>query len=290
MVSVIIASHDEEAVIGQCLDALALGGTRGEVIVSANGCSDGTARVADARGAIVIDRTESGKPGALNAAEKIATSFPRIYLDADILVPPGGLAQLIAALDAQRGILAVVPSRHVDTTDRPWPVRAYFRIQQHLPVFRSGLFGRGLIVVSEPGRSRFDEFPTMTADDLFLDAQFSAAEKHQVADVEVVVQAPWTTRALVNRLTRVRRGNTEMRHAAAEHDVEAAVRNSDRWSWLRDVVLPDPRLLPDAAAYVVITLLAGYRARRTPTADWGRDASTRTPLPADTMPRPEGAV
>ena len=34
-----------------------------------------------------------------------------------------------------------------------------------------------MIALSEEGRARFDAFPTLIADDLFLDSQFSAAEK-----------------------------------------------------------------------------------------------------------------
>src|SRR5690606_26631836 len=88
--------------------------------------------------------------------------------------------------------------------------------------------------------------------------------------VEIAVAAPRTTRDLVMRLVRVRRGNAEMRAASG------AVRASNRWSWLRDVVLADLRLAPDAVAYVAITLLAGYRARRSRSGAWERDQSTRT--------------
>lgn len=274
MVSVIIAAHDEEAVIERCLGALHRGGTPVQIIVSANGCTDATAELARSLNAVVVERTEAGKAGALNAAEKVATSFPRVYLDADILVPRGGIAALAGALDDASGVLATMPRRRVNTAGRPWAVRAYFRINQQLPVFRSGLFGRGLIVLSEAGRRRFDEFPDMIADDLFLDGQFSAEEKLEVSAVEAVVEAPWTTVDLLNRLVRVRRGNAQMRRAVAEHGARG-VRPPDRWSWLRDVLLTDLRLAPAAAAYVVITVIAGVRARRTPHGGWGRDASTR---------------
>ncbi|MDQ4214279.1 glycosyltransferase [Microbacterium sp. ASV81] len=276
-VSVIIAAHDEEAVIGRCLDALtpAVQGVPLQVIVSANGCSDATAEIARARGAQVVERPEPGKPGALNAAERVAVGFPRVYLDADIVPPAGALGALAAALRERPGVLATMPVRRVVTTGRTWPVRAYFRINQRLPVFRSGLFGRGLIVVSEAGRARFAEFPALTADDLFLDAQFAEAEKSEVAGVVVEVESPRTTADLVRRLVRVRRGNAEMRRAAETEGV--AVRSADRWSWLRDVVRHDQRLAPAAVAYLAITLLAAVRARRSPSGDWGRDESTRTP-------------
>lgn len=286
MVSIVIAAHNEEAVIGACLDALRSDATDAgaEIIVSANGCSDRTAEISRERGAIVVDRPEAGKPGALNAAEAVATRFPRVYLDADIRVPEGGIAELVRMLDA--GPLAVVPRRRVDVSSRPLAVRCYFAINERLPVFRDGLFGRGMIALSQEGRSRFASFPPMIADDLFLDAQFSASEKAEARDVEVIVQAPRTTRDLVNRLVRVRRGNSEMRAAAAAGDVTASVRASDKWAWLRDVVVPHPSLWFAAVPYVAITLAAASRARRQPAGSaWGRDDSTRIPV---TSPRPEG--
>lgn len=286
MASVIIAAHDEETVIGKCLDALAREDVDLQIIVSANGCTDRTAAIARARDVLVVERDEPGKPGALNAAERVADRFPRVYLDADIVPPAGAIAALAGALDDAAGVLATMPVRRFDTAGRPWPVRAYYRINVRLPVFRSGLFGRGLIVLSETGRARFGEFPEMTADDLFLDAQFAESEKVEVPAVEVVVQAPHTTRDLVRRLVRVRRGNAEMRATGGA----AFVRASDRWSWLRDVVLRDLRLLPDAVAYASISLLAEYRAHRSPADTWERDQSTRQwprvdpdgPLPTST--------
>lgn len=273
MVSVIIAAHNEESVIGACLDALAAQHVPGlQVIVSANGCHDRTAEVAAAHGATVVDRAEPGKAGALNAAERIATSFPRVYLDADIVVPAGGLQNVLDGLDETSGALAAVPRRRIESRGRTWPVRSYFAVNERLPAFRAGLFGRGMIAVSETGRGRFDGFPELIADDLFLDSLFEDAEKREVSDVEISVAAPMRTAELLARLARVRRGNGQMRAAAGE--LEVSVRPSDTWSWLRDVVLPHPHLAIAAVAYVTITAAAIVRARRSD-GSWGQDASTR---------------
>lgn len=282
MASIVIAAHDEESVIGGCLAALAEQQRVDalEIIVSANGCTDRTAELATDLGAVVIDRPEAGKAAALNAGEAVASSFPRIYLDADIVAPPHAVAALVQRL-AAGDVHAVVPRRRMDTTGRPWPVVSYFAINERLPAFRSGLFGRGMIALSERGRARFDEFPDLVADDLFLDSQFTADEKAEVAEVEIVVQAPYTTRALVRRLIRVRRGNAQMRTVLGDD-----VRPSDRWAWLRDVVVPEPRLLLAVVPYVLITLFAGLRSRRAQPQDWGRDDSTRV---GDAQ-RPEGAA
>jgi glycosyltransferase involved in cell wall biosynthesis len=280
--SVVIAAHNEAGVIDDCLRALQAQPVPDlEVIVVANGCSDRTVAVAARTGVTVIDRPEPGKPGALNAGEAVATTLPRIYLDADILVPEGGLPAILDTLATEPHPLAVVPRRRLNTTGRPWPVRSYLVINERLPAFQHGLFGRGLIALSAEGRARFDRFPEMIADDLFLDSQFTDAEKAIAERVQVTVEAPFTTRDLLRRLVRVRRGNAQMRAAAQAGQLRSPVRSADRWAWWRDVVRRDLRLVPAAVPYVALTLTAAVLARlRSPDrAGWGRDESTRRARP-----------
>jgi glycosyltransferase involved in cell wall biosynthesis len=273
MVSVVIAAHNEAEVIDATLRALLRQSLPMEIIVSANACTDDTVEVATRPDVVVIDRPEPGKPGALNAGDELATSFPRIYLDADIVVPTGAISAMLRHFDSTPAPLAVVPRRRVDAWGRPWPVRAYFAINQRLPVFRNGLFGRGLIVLSREGRGRFAKFPELIADDLYLDAQFGESEKIVDSTVEVVVQAPWTTRELVRRLARVRRGNAQLRAAyTAGRFGSGSVRPANRVAWFKDVVLPEPRLAPSAACYLVVTLASAFLARRRPVTNvaWDR--------------------
>ncbi|MFF0816095.1 glycosyltransferase [Rhodococcus sp. NPDC003318] len=275
-----IAAHNEAPVIGRCLDALFADARPGEfdVTVVANGCVDRTAEAAAAHGARVVEIGAASKPRALNAGDDVAVGFPRVYLDADIVVDADVVRALRDALDGAGRPMAAVPRRRVDLTGCPLPVRHYVAISSQLPVYRDGLFGRGMIALSADGRARFGRFPDMVADDLFLDAQFGAAEKIQVERVHTVVAAPRSTRALVRRLVRVRRGNSAMRAASRAGIVSARVRDADRFAWLRDVVVPDPRLVGAAVSYVVISTLAAVLARREPDSStaWGRDDSTRT--------------
>lgn len=279
MTSVVIAAHDEEAVIGRCLDALLGQGAPGELdmTVICNGCTDGTAAVAAARAGVrVLELAEAGKAGALNAGDAVAVGFPRVYLDADIVLPPGALRALVDGLhstDTGTPPLAVVPRRALDLAGRPLLVRAFYAVNTHLPAYRDGLFGRGVIALSAEGRARFDAFPDLIADDLFLDSRFDRSEKREVAAAVSTVATPRRTADLIRRLVRVRAGNGAMR------DADAEVRRSARWSWLRDVVLPRPWLAPAAVCYVALTLVAGFHARRIRgrgDATWGRDESSRT--------------
>lgn len=283
MTTIVIAAHNEAAVIGRCLDALLADHDPDlEIIVVPNGCTDETAELARSRGVRVVDVASAGKAMALNAGDAVATSFPRIYLDADIAVPPGGIHALVAAL-ARTGSPVAVPRRRLALRGRPRLVRAYFSINARLPVFSRGLFGRGLVALSEEGRRRFDSFPPIVADDLFLDSLFADSERTIVDAVEVVVETPLTAHDLISVLARVRRGNAAVRALG-----DAKIRQARRWSWLWDVVLRDPRLAPAAVVYVTLSVVAVLRARRTDrfSLAWGRDESTR-PSERQSQPRPE---
>jgi glycosyltransferase involved in cell wall biosynthesis len=275
VIGVVIAAHNEAAVLGRCLDSLLADATPGEVDVTvvANGCTDSTARVAADRGVRVVELAEPGKPGALNAGDAVAVGFPRVYLDADIVLSTAGLRALAAATGGS--CLAATARRELDLTGRPLLVRAYFAIHRWLPAFRTGLFGRGVIVVSEAGRARFERFPDLVADDLFLDSLFGVDEKHEVSEVPAVVATPRRTRDLVRRLARVRGGNAEMRSAAARGQLGAAVRPANRFAWLKDVAVRRPWLVPAAVCYVVITLYAALLARTGRDRGWARDDSSR---------------
>ncbi len=276
MTSVVIPAHDEGKVIGQNLANLQRDADEVDITVIPNGCSDDTAQVARAAGVRVLEISTPSKAAALNAGDAIAAGFPRAYLDADILVPAGGLKRMASVFGRPDSPLAAVPARQLDLSGRPLAVRAYFAINSRLPAIQSGLLGRGMIMLSEEGRSRFAEFPLMMADDLFLDSLFSDTEKRTVESVVVTVATPRRTRDLVRRLTRVRRGNAALRAAWGEGILSGQIRPVNRLSWLRDVVVPHPWLLPAALLYVSLTTWAALWAKATPDSqEWGRDESSR---------------
>jgi glycosyltransferase involved in cell wall biosynthesis len=278
-ITVIVPAFNEERGIRALLSGLALDSPSVsdiEVVVAANGCTDRTASVAREFGVTVIEVVEASKTAALNAAEAMAPSGHRIYLDADAAVSPALIRSLVEAI-SHPGIEAAVPRPIPVFRDSSWPVRAYYAINERLPVFRNRLFGRGVIAVSEKARSRFERFPDLTADDMFLDAIVGPDEKVEI-DVAVPVQVPRRTTDLVRRLARAREGNVEfwrfVQSAPLGNGLFAdPVPGPGRWSWLRTVVRGEPRLIPAAVCYVAIVLLAEAR-RSSPgfsvRSGWGR--------------------
>jgi cellulose synthase/poly-beta-1,6-N-acetylglucosamine synthase-like glycosyltransferase len=117
-VSLIIAAHDEEEVIGaKVAEALALDYQREllEVIVASDGSTDATAERATAAGAdVVLELDRQGKLPAQNAAVDRASGEVLAFSDANARWQPDALTRLVAPFgDAQVGY-ACGQARFVD--------------------------------------------------------------------------------------------------------------------------------------------------------------------------------
>ncbi|HEY2423618.1 MAG TPA: glycosyltransferase, partial [Chthoniobacterales bacterium] len=131
MISIIIPAHNEGAVIARTLRAITQGAEPGEldVIVVCNGCTDDTATVARRfdRSVRVIETAKASKPQALNLGDEAAHTFPRIYVDADVVLETEAIRALARRLD-DGGVLAVAPTPQFALGECSWPVRLFFKI------------------------------------------------------------------------------------------------------------------------------------------------------------------
>ncbi len=263
--SIIIPAHNEAAVIGRTLTSLApaISAGRIEVIVACNGCTDGTAQLArQHHGVQVIDIAEPSKAVALNAGDRAATRWPRLYLDADIEITPDAIHEVFAALHDGTA-LAVRPAFRYDVAGATPAVRAYYRARGRISSSETVLWGAGAYAVGRTGHARFAEFPSLIADDLWIDRQFEQSEKQVLSTTPVRVRTPKTAQDLLATLRRTHRGNTEVgsdKPASTLGRVVGGVRG------LRSAL--------DAMIYIWFAV----RARATAPAAagaWERDASTR---------------
>ncbi len=277
MVSIIIPAHNEEQVIGRCLQIILRDAQPGEfdVVVVTNGCTDRTAEIAASFGpdVRVVDSPVASKPAALNLGDRTARSFPRLYVDADIEVDTAAIRAVARALE--QGAVLAAPRLRLDLTGRPWTVRAWYDVWLRLPYAQDNLVGAGFYGLSETARRRFDEFPDTMAEDVFIAGLAPSRERQVVADHEFVVHPPYTLRSLVAIQTRMAAATARDRHLFSHFSDEVRrghVRELGRLA-LR------PALLPKVAWYGVVTVMvklgARRRNRRGDTRTWTRDVTAR---------------
>jgi glycosyltransferase involved in cell wall biosynthesis len=120
-VSLIVAAHDEQAVIGTKMrNALALDYPREllELIVACDGCADATAERARAAGAdLVLELPRGGKITAQDAAVERARGEIVAFSDANALWEPDALRELVAAFADPRVGYACGRVRFVQSQD-----------------------------------------------------------------------------------------------------------------------------------------------------------------------------
>lgn len=210
--TVIIPAHNEAAVIAATLAPLAPLAERGliQVIVSCNGCTDGTVEIARSYPGIqVIETDQPSKVGSLNAAEELATGYPRLYLDADIVITPSALSMVFAHLGGPDA-LSARPAFAYDTSGAHRLVKAFYRARRRIPGTNTALWGAGAYGLSRAGRAQFGQFPAVIADDLFIDQLFAEHEKTVLPTIPVQVKTPRTVGALLSILRRNYRGQQEL--------------------------------------------------------------------------------
>ncbi len=278
VISVVVPAHDEARVIGRLLGQLTAGPAAGgvEVIVVANGCTDDTAQIAGRYepGVRVLSIPVPSKREALLAGDQAASGFPRIYVDADVELGAADIRALAQAL-AQPGALAAGPERVLALSGASWLVRWYYDVWARLPEVRSGLFGRGVIALSEAGYARVASLPPLLADDLAASLVFGPDERVIVPGARVVVHVPRTVGDLLRRRVRAAMGVDQVEEAEGGPGASARTRPRD----LLDMVRAEPGLAPRVAVFLAVAVLARRRARREVRrhqySTWLRDESSR---------------
>ncbi|WP_229876781.1 glycosyltransferase [Streptomyces nojiriensis] len=296
MTSIVIPAHNEGRVIGRLLDALLADASASgpDIVVVCNGCTDDTARVAGERGdrVRVVEIPTPSKHRALRVGDEHARGFPRLYVDADVVVGAADVGALVGALDRSPELLAAAPGRDIPLGGCAWPVRAYYRVWQRLPAVREGLFGRGVIAVTEAGHARIAALPPLMADDLAASLAFGPGERRVVEEARVVVRPPRTWSDLIRRRVRAATSSAEFERFQAARQAEAPEAAPEQGSEpvseqtartgtadLRALLWARPALLPGVVVFVVAALAARRGSRKAirdrDFSTWLRDESSR---------------
>lgn len=278
--SIVIPAHNEEAVIGRCLERILQGARPGEVeiIVACNGCSDRTAEIAASYGPMVrvVETTTASKIAALNLGDETAEFFPRIYIDADVSVSINALRRTAMKLRHGR-FLAASPAVHWDLSRSSWAVRAFYSVWKYQPYFDNGRLGAGLYAVSEQGHRRITPFPAITADDEYVRRRFQDSERITSEGV-FTVTPPRTLTDLIKIKTRSRRGTQEL---VRKYPNLVQETTSSRMELLRRIAVR-PWLWLAAPIYAFVVMMTAIKTRQSMKKQqpvvWERDLSSRTSL------------
>jgi glycosyltransferase involved in cell wall biosynthesis len=277
MASIVIPAHNESAVIARLLSQLVSSEAPDplDVIVVCNGCTDNTAEVCRAVSprVRVIETETASKIHALNCGDKVAVDFPRLYLDADVVITGRTVSALFACLE-EGPELAAAPLPFIDTSASSILVKTFYKILAKLPSTQEGIGGSGAYALSESGRARFGEFPNLVADDLFVRLMFKPNERKTLVSERSTVFAPRTLDRLISVKTRAYFGNMQL--SAIHPELYANASPSNTMSLGR--LFLNPILWPGLVIYIYVVTISRIRARRRwrdAEVVWERDDSTR---------------
>lgn len=277
MISIVIPAHNEAAVIARSLGMLTADADHGdvEIIVVCNGCSDNTAEIARrfAPTVRVIETDVASKIRALNMGDAAATSFPRMYIDADVVISMSSVRALAKRL-AIGDVHAIAPTPNIDVRGCSSLVRAYYAVRALLPSARQGIGGSGVYGLSAAGRSRFAAFPDVIADDAFVRLQFTPAERVTEPSITSRVYAPRTVRGLLAVRSRVYFGIAELASRFPNLSTKDGPSNNGTLIGLSR----RPTMWPALTVYVLINMVARYLGtsrRRRKVVKWNHDQTSR---------------
>ncbi len=277
-VTVVVPAHDEEAVIGRCLDRMLREAEPDElrVVVVANGTTDRTLDVAREAGRALghevetLDLPEPSKIAAVRAGIERADGAV-LVVDADVEVPTSAVRAVADALASPQPVVAA-PTLEMDASRSSWLVRRYVRAWTALPYVSQSMVGSGVFALNVPALERLGDLPEVTNDDGWVRRRFAPRERVVVGET-FTAHAARTARALVSRRARIINGNRSLDGALGGRD---AGRNGPR-ALLRAVRarVVDPL---DALVFVGVTAASrAVAARRRSRGDlgWYTDATSR---------------
>jgi cellulose synthase/poly-beta-1,6-N-acetylglucosamine synthase-like glycosyltransferase len=276
--SIIIPAHNEASVIGRTLTSILANRLDRplQVIVVANGCTDNTAEVVtrDFAGRVeVIETTVGNKTNALNLGDRAAKYDIRAYLDADIELSDNALQSVVDALQDPSVHLAMPRARHIYRGRNPF-LAGYYNLWRSMPYVRNAAMGGGFYAIDKELRSRFTEFPILTADDKFARNLARPSERRVVDGCYATVTMPQTFADLLKVKTRWTYGNLELSSLRPDLNENDKRKHKGAFTYL----LLRPWLWLNVPAFVFVFVYAQFAARKRfalKQAVWERDESTR---------------
>ena len=287
MISIVIPARNEAGAIARTLNALTQGVLPGEldIIVVCNGCTDNTAEIAGRYGnpVRVAQIAIANKSRALNFGDRNACSaFPRIYVDADVEISLDTIRALACRL-SKGDVLAVAPTAQIDISGCSWPVRWFLQIASLLPSAKEGIGSSGVYALSRAGRSRFDEFPNLIADDAYVRMQFKPQETETIATLSSAVFPPRKMKDLIRVRTRIRYGHIELARLFPQRWRNREHRNNKAILTLFKQLTLWPKLIIYCYVMIIARIKATRRFHKS-FCRWERDDTSRIAIARSSKP------
>lgn len=215
--AVIIPAHNEELSISTLLRALMPGMQKKHysITVACNGCSDRTAEIVRYHFPEVccIELEQASKVAALNAAENADLGFPRVYIDADVVISSSAVKALIEACRNTERPAVVAPRAVPKTEGCEWIVRTYYQAWQKTIFFQLHGFGSGVYALNRAAREKFDRFPNLISDDGFVRQILNYDNIHVVESAKSLVKSPRDFAGLIRIKTRSKLGSLQIKNS-----------------------------------------------------------------------------
>lgn len=282
--SLVIPAHNEASVIERCLRTALSGAPEDgsvEVIVAANGCSDDTVRLAKSAAPhiTVLDLPVGSKTNAINAANRIATQFPRIYLDADVECSYKSLLAMALVL-TEPGVMTASPKIRLELGHCNAWMKAYYAAWLKQPFAKSGKGGAGCYGLSQSALDSIGEFPPIIGDDIWIHTRFPDDQKRLVEsdaegnEVFSIVRPPKTLWQQVKVEARRIEGNAEVKRDFPSPYVDLARKGGGLLGALQSGTGPF-NLTVFLAAKVLVRIDMRRKRLFGKQAEWTRDLSSR---------------
>lgn len=278
MASVIIPAHNEEASISKCLKPLIEYRSNSndlQIIVVSNNCTDNTVSIVKQfePQLICLETKIASKTNAINLGEKSAIRYPRIYLDADIILNTNSINALINLFKDEKCLAGSVEAK-MDLSNSSWFVKAFYDIWLSLPYCKAGMIGSGVYAISEKGRARFSLFPDIIADDGYIRCLFKENERRVTKGSFALVTAPHDLFSLIKIKTRARLGRYQLKD---KFPTLLTNETKDYQSAFKGMLL-NLKLWPKLFLYLAVNIISRLRAKYqylTKQTKWERDDSSR---------------
>ncbi|GMG87751.1 glycosyltransferase [Biformimicrobium ophioploci] len=242
------------------------------VVVACNGCTDNTAKIVRGRfpEVICLELDEASKINAINAAENLGLGYPRVYVDADIVIDKPSIHKLISIASSSDQPILVAPRASIELSRSSWPVKRFYATWRKTRFFIQEGFGSGVYAMNFSARKKFGKFPKVMSDDGYVRKAVGQEYTRVCEECCSRVFAPMDLGSLLKIRTRGKLGKRELSGMMG-----CAANQESR----HKTFLLRPPILGFLVYYTVnaISFLRAYYVyRRTKPYEWGRDNSSRS--------------